>query len=229
MTYSKLFSLAIVFLSIGLFSSCQEEEDAGFTIAPVKSLTKGYYLISDQDKDGIPDQKDNCPQTYNPKQEDRDNDGIGDACDRTPSSYDPTEPSTDEEDELDIEDCEEEECYRIPDYSFMMMMVRRPKPCDAGVCITDIRLAMVEESLFFNPEDKQFVQIVDPRSGKELEILSQPEFSQDFRSMQFAFPEEVSVSFDELQVIFRVNALIEQETVPLEFSATIYSEGVEFP
>lgn len=37
--------------------------------------------IKDSDKDGIPDDNDNCPQNYNPKQEDSDNDKIGDACD----------------------------------------------------------------------------------------------------------------------------------------------------
>ncbi len=35
----------------------------------------------DTDKDGIPDDKDNCPVNYNPKQEDQDNDKIGDVCD----------------------------------------------------------------------------------------------------------------------------------------------------
>ena len=35
----------------------------------------------DSDGDGVPDNIDNCPTTYNPDQADSDNDGIGDACD----------------------------------------------------------------------------------------------------------------------------------------------------
>lgn len=35
----------------------------------------------DTDMDGIPDDIDNCPNIYNPEQEDIDNDGVGDVCD----------------------------------------------------------------------------------------------------------------------------------------------------
>jgi hypothetical protein len=42
----------------------------------------------DTDKDGIPDNLDNCPNTYNPEQRDTDGDGIGDACDNCPMVVD---------------------------------------------------------------------------------------------------------------------------------------------
>ena len=35
----------------------------------------------DTDGDGVPDDEDNCPDTYNPDQKDNDGDGIGDVCD----------------------------------------------------------------------------------------------------------------------------------------------------
>lgn len=38
-------------------------------------------LPSDSDDDGIPDDVDNCPNYYNPEQQDADEDGIGNACD----------------------------------------------------------------------------------------------------------------------------------------------------
>ena len=40
----------------------------------------------DQDADGVPDAEDNCPDTYNPDQEDLDGDGVGDACDDCPDT-----------------------------------------------------------------------------------------------------------------------------------------------
>ena len=38
-------------------------------------------IFPDEDGDGVTDEEDNCPSTYNPDQSDIDNDGIGDVCD----------------------------------------------------------------------------------------------------------------------------------------------------
>ncbi len=46
------------------------------------SLTVNVYeCVPDADEDGVPDEDDNCPSTYNPEQEDFDEDGTGDVCD----------------------------------------------------------------------------------------------------------------------------------------------------
>jgi hypothetical protein len=42
-------------------------------------------VVPDTDGDGICDQEDNCPDDYNPGQEDSDADGVGDACDACPN------------------------------------------------------------------------------------------------------------------------------------------------
>jgi hypothetical protein len=43
----------------------------------------------DLDGDGTPDEKDNCLETPNPRQEDRDRDGVGDACDNCLEVFNP--------------------------------------------------------------------------------------------------------------------------------------------
>jgi hypothetical protein len=45
-------------------------------------------LSDDIDNDGILNINDNCPETYNPNQEDSDGDDIGDVCDQTPFGQD---------------------------------------------------------------------------------------------------------------------------------------------
>lgn len=46
----------------------------------------------DQDKDGVPDFRDNCPAMANPDQRDIDRDGVGSACETTPEVAPPPPP-----------------------------------------------------------------------------------------------------------------------------------------
>jgi hypothetical protein len=48
----------------------------------------------DLDGDGVGDNLDNCPNTYNPNQADSDEDSVGDACDGCPDDPDKTEPGS---------------------------------------------------------------------------------------------------------------------------------------
>ena len=58
-------------------------------IYAARSAGKCFTPPSDIDGDGIPDSRDNCPNTANPDQKDSDRDGIGDVCDPcTQSVYD---------------------------------------------------------------------------------------------------------------------------------------------
>ena len=49
----------------------------------------------DGDDDGVLDEDDNCPETFNPNQEDTDGDGIGDACDNCRTTPNPDQADAD--------------------------------------------------------------------------------------------------------------------------------------
>jgi hypothetical protein len=55
--------------------------EAGFNQSAIIGIINTVLENIDADNDGIYNEMDNCPDNYNPNQEDTDGDGIGDACD----------------------------------------------------------------------------------------------------------------------------------------------------
>ena len=69
----KGFKIPIDFNGDGIYEIMQIRMDKNIDIVELN--------LSDVDKDGIMDDQDNCPKSYNPDQADTDKDGIGDVCD----------------------------------------------------------------------------------------------------------------------------------------------------
>ncbi len=59
------------------------------------SIIPAVYFY-DPDGDNIPGPSDNCPDTYNPEQEDTDLDGVGDSCDNCIDVYNPNQEDEDQ-------------------------------------------------------------------------------------------------------------------------------------
>tara|TARA_B100001741_G_C16494210_1_gene571226 strand:+ start:3 stop:1226 length:1224 start_codon:yes stop_codon:yes gene_type:complete len=56
-------------------------DDDGSCIYPIQYYDCDFICINDMDNDDICDELDNCPEIYNPNQEDFNSDSLGDACD----------------------------------------------------------------------------------------------------------------------------------------------------
>ncbi len=66
-------------------SGSRSKEAAQFQAAAASSSG----CSSDMDGDGVSNEVDNCPNSFNPGQEDRDSDGTGDVCDPEPDAKGP--------------------------------------------------------------------------------------------------------------------------------------------
>lgn len=114
----------------------------------------------DDDADGVLDSEDNCPEDYNPGQEDADGDGPGDACDNCPVAPNPEQTDGDGDGIGDLCDtctdtdddgygdpgypdntCEEDNCP----YSFnpdQAPVDRGDINCDGGINVLDVLSAV---------------------------------------------------------------------------------------
>ena len=119
---------------------------------------------ADNDKDGIINCEDNCPNEYNPEQEDADTDGIGDACDNCQDDYNADQMDADNDNTGDVCDsctdtdgdeygnpgypanmCEEDNCPDVynPD---QIEVERGDIDCNGGIDVLDV-LAVVNHIL----------------------------------------------------------------------------------
>jgi hypothetical protein len=61
----------------------------------LRLITHQVYPYPDADGDDVPDFADNCPDDYNPGQDDGDVDGVGNVCDNCPGHYNPDQADGD--------------------------------------------------------------------------------------------------------------------------------------
>ena len=93
-------------------------------------------MASDRDGDGVTDQRDNCPDSWNPDQRDTDGDGVGDACDNCPTVYNPDQTDTNGDGYGDVCDSVASVPDRLPETKGVLLLGPRPNPGSRRVAFT---------------------------------------------------------------------------------------------
>ena len=218
-------SLAFSFLGTSLLSSCQEEE-YGLMSTQLSIASER----PDSDGDGVPDDEDNCPSTPNPGQEDRNSDNVGDACSAEYDSHPSEKPEIGKKPDLSLDKCKEKrDCQTVPRIEFMTLRrAPRPKPCDSGICSIYIGLLINQPGFFFNPEANPIVRVIDPKSGELVDVLEHPLLDEEVGSIAFKVSEELSASFEVLQLEFSIQVQADDKPLDIEFGAIVTRESTEF-
>jgi hypothetical protein len=87
-TYADVMDTAVQQATLGqaVTDVLGSPEDLGMAQVVRARVSAAIETFADGEGDGWPDVVDNCPQLWNPSQDDRDSDGLGDACDCPGSS-----------------------------------------------------------------------------------------------------------------------------------------------
>jgi hypothetical protein len=86
------FTTWVTFFEVGTYVLRLEADDGELTAGDNITVIVKEPDCIDNDNDSVCDDSDNCPDTFNPGQEDSDNDGSGNACDACPNDSNKTEP-----------------------------------------------------------------------------------------------------------------------------------------
>jgi len=95
-TVSASISVTVTPVAAGsIINTCSVQSMTADLVLSNNGAMAAVTVIYDDDGDGVRDDWDNCPTTYNPGQEDFDSDGVGDACDNCTFESNPGQEDTD--------------------------------------------------------------------------------------------------------------------------------------
>jgi len=173
----------------------------------------------DRDADGIPDERDNCPDDANPGQADADADGTGDACEanRAPEALD-DHSSTDEDVALVIHVLENDS---DPDGDALSVSVGAPGHGAAAVN-ADQSVSYTPNPNFFGSD--AFTYTVDDGAGHSVEAVVRVEVAPVDDAPALTVP--ASVSSDEGTTVALALSASDPEGDPLAFSAAGLPPGL---
>jgi hypothetical protein len=143
-------------------------------------LSPLYTPLADEDRDGVPTSRDNCPQNDNESQFDSDDDGIGDACD----DVDDNLPPATEEPEL--ETAVEEEVESAPPTTEVQALEETAQPApNSPVNQINIVPEIIEEQLpQFDTDERRAETVIHISPNAKFFYAQDNWRTYDFRAIQ---------------------------------------------